>query len=250
LSTVRISLVALFVTALMTSQVTASKILGFSSPVALPLTGDYLVVPGAALAYAVTYFATDCYSELYGRDAARQLVLVGFAMNFVVLALVFSTLAAPAAVFVEDPGVYDRVLGASANVVAGSLLAYIVSQNWDVWVFHRIREETDGEKLWLRNIGSTATSQAIDTVLFVRLPRRRHRQRRRPGHRGRYRPVSASLAGANDIVDPRLSSRARSYSMYPPATVSMPVPPLSNTVISSGSVRPAASPATTSPSSA
>ena len=167
LPTVRISLVALFVTALMTSQVTASKILGVASPVALPLTGDYLVVPGAALAYAVTYFATDCYSELYGRDAARQLVLVGFAMNFVVLALVFSTLAAPAAVFVEDPGVYDRVLGASANVVAGSLLAYIVSQNWDVWVFHRIRAETDGEKLWLRNLGSTATSQAIDTVLFV-----------------------------------------------------------------------------------
>ncbi len=167
LPTERIGLVALFVTALMTSQVTASKILGFSSPVALPLTGDYLVVPGAALAYAVTYFATDCYSELYGKDAARQLVLVGFAMNFVVLALVFSTLAAPAAVFVEDPGVYDRVLGASANVVTGSLLAYIVSQNWDVWVFHRIKDETDGEKLWLRNLGSTVTSQAIDTVLFV-----------------------------------------------------------------------------------
>ncbi len=167
LPTARIALVALFVTALMTSQVTASKILGFSSPLALPLTGDYLVVPGAALAYAVTYFATDCYSELYGKDAARQLVLVGFAMNFVVLALVFSTLAAPAAVFLEDPGVFDRVLGASANIVTGSLLAYIVSQNWDVWVFHRIREATDGEKLWARNLGSTVTSQAIDTVLFV-----------------------------------------------------------------------------------
>jgi len=163
----RIGLVALFVTALMTSQVTASKILGFASPVALPLTGDYLVLPGAALAYAVTYFATDCYSELYGPEAARQLVLWGFAMNFVLLALVFSTLAAPAAVFVEDPGIYDRVLGASANVVTGSLLAYIVSQNWDVYVFHRIKEATDGEKLWLRNVASTATSQAIDTVLFV-----------------------------------------------------------------------------------
>jgi len=167
LSTPRIALVALFVTALMTSQVTASKLLGFSSPVALPLTGRLLVMPGAALAYAVTYVATDCYSELYGRAAATQLVLVGFAMNFVLLALVFSTLAAPAAPFVQDPGIYDRVLGASANVVAGSLLAYLVSQNWDVYVFHRIREATDGERLWLRNVASTASSQAIDTVLFV-----------------------------------------------------------------------------------
>jgi uncharacterized integral membrane protein (TIGR00697 family) len=167
LPTPRLALVALFVTALVASQVTASKILGFASPVALPLTGTLLVMPGAALAYAVTYTATDCYSELYGRAAATQLVLVGFAMNFVLLALVFSTLAAPAAPFVEDPGVYDRVLGASANVVAGSLLAYLVSQNWDVYVFHRIREATDGDRLWLRNLASTASSQAIDTVLFV-----------------------------------------------------------------------------------
>src|SRR5699024_8015256 len=49
----------------------------------------------------------------------------------------------------------------------GSLLAYLVSQNWDVFVFHRLREYTDGRALWLRNIGSTATSQAIDTVIFV-----------------------------------------------------------------------------------
>ena len=167
LSTSRIALVALFVTALVSSQVTASKILGFTSPISLPLTGTLLVMPGAALAYAVTYFATDCYSELYGRAAATQLVLVGFVMNFVLLALVFSTLAAPAAPFVQDPGIYDRVLGASANVVTGSLLAYIVSQNWDVYVFHRIREATDGERLWLRNVASTASSQAIDTVLFV-----------------------------------------------------------------------------------
>jgi uncharacterized integral membrane protein (TIGR00697 family) len=36
-----------------------------------------------------------------------------------------------------------------------------------VIVFHRLRESTDGEALWLRNIGSTATSQALDTVIFV-----------------------------------------------------------------------------------
>ncbi|SDQ19057.1 queuosine precursor transporter [Natronobacterium texcoconense] len=163
----QVALIGLFVTALVTAQVTASKVLAFSIPFSLPVTGSELVLPGAALAYALTFMASDCYTELYGRRAAQIVVNVAFALNFVVLALVWSTIAAPAAETSIDPGMFADVLGASTNIVLGSLLAYLVSQNWDVIVFHRIREYTGRSKLWLRNIGSTATSQAIDTVIFV-----------------------------------------------------------------------------------
>ena len=43
--------------------------------------------------------------------------------------------------------------------VLGSLLAYLISQSFDVWVFHRIRDATGGRHLWLRNNGSTARPQ-------------------------------------------------------------------------------------------
>jgi uncharacterized integral membrane protein (TIGR00697 family) len=160
-------LAALFVTALVTAQLTAAKVLAFPSPVGLPFTGSTLVLPGAALAYAVTFFASDCYTELYGRWAATRLVNTAFLMNFVVLALVFTTIAAPAADSSIDPNSFAEVLGASGNIVAGSLVAYLVSQNWDVFIFHTIRDWTNGNYLWLRNIGSTATSQLLDTVIFV-----------------------------------------------------------------------------------
>ncbi len=164
----QVALVALFVTALVTAQLTASKLLLFEIPVSLPHTGAELVLPGAALAYAVTFFASDCYSELYGRRPAQVMVNVGFAMNFVMLALVYSTVQAPIAPFSGvGQGEFSTVLLSSANIVAGSLLAYVVSQNWDVVAFHAIRDRTDGDHLWLRNVGSTATSQAIDTVIFV-----------------------------------------------------------------------------------
>ena len=94
------------------------------------------------------------------------MVNVGFVMNLVVLALVWSTILAPAA-NPEFAGQFRAVLGASTNIVAGSLIAYVVSQNWDVVVFHGLREYTDGDHLWLRNIGSTASSQLVDTVIFV-----------------------------------------------------------------------------------
>jgi len=164
----QVALVGLFVTALATAQLTASKLLMFGLPFSLPAAGGALVLPGAALAYALTFFASDCYAELYGRRAATVMVNVGFAMNFVVLLLGWSTMAAPALPDQPiDPSTFATVLGASTNIVLGSLLAYVVSQNWDVLVFHRIREYTDGEKLWLRNVASTASSQLIDTVIFV-----------------------------------------------------------------------------------
>ena len=158
---------ALFVTGLVTAQLTAAKVLAFPSPVSLPFSGETLVLPGAALAYAITFFASDCYAELYGRRSATRLVNTAFLMNFLVLGLVFTTIAAPAARSSIDPAAFGEVLGASANIVVGSLVAFLVSQNWDVVVFHRLRRLTDGEQLWLRNLGSTASSQLLDTVLFV-----------------------------------------------------------------------------------
>jgi len=163
----QVALIGLFVTALVTAQVTASKVLAFDLPFSLPVTGSTLILPGAALAYALTFLASDCYAELYGRRAAQVVVNVAFGMNFVLLALVWSTIAAPAAGSSVDPATFRTVLASSTNIVIASMLAYLVSQNWDVIVFHWIRDATDGRALWLRNVGSTATSQLLDTVIFV-----------------------------------------------------------------------------------
>jgi len=160
-------LAAVFVASLVTAQLTAAKVLEFQLPFALPLAGAELALPGAALAYAITFLASDCYTEIYGKRAAQVLVNAAFAMNFLVLALVWSTIVAPAAPSSIDPEAFEMVLGASTNIVAGSLLAYVVSQNYDVVVFHAIGEFTDGDHLWLRNIVSTGTSQLIDTIIFV-----------------------------------------------------------------------------------
>ncbi|MEF8757732.1 MAG: queuosine precursor transporter, partial [Halobacteriales archaeon] len=140
----QVALIGLFVTALVTAQVTASKVLAFDLPFSLPVTGSTLVLPGAALAYALTFLASDCYAELYGRRAAQVVVNVAFGMNVVLLALVWSTIAAPAAGSSVDPATFRTVLGSSTNIVIASMLAYLVSQNWDVIVFHWIRDATDG----------------------------------------------------------------------------------------------------------
>jgi uncharacterized integral membrane protein (TIGR00697 family) len=164
----RVTLAALFVTALVVAQLTAVKLVALPLPRPLPVVGGALVVPGAAFAYAVTFFASDCYAELYGKTATQVVVNVGFAMNLVLLGLVWATILAPVAqTSAVGAAAFRTVLGAGTNVVAGSLLAYVLSQNWDVLVFHRLRTLTGGDHLWLRNLASTGTSQALDTVVFV-----------------------------------------------------------------------------------
>ena len=170
--TVRVGLIALFVASLVTAQILASKVLGFALPVTLPVVGGGILVPAGVLAYALTFFATDCISELYGKRTAQVVVNVGFGTILVMLGLVALALWAPSARALGvpagvDPAAFATVLGFTPGIVLGSLVAYVVSQNWDVLAFHAIRERTGTERLWLRNVGSTATSQLIDTVIFI-----------------------------------------------------------------------------------
>lgn len=163
----KIALAAIFVTSLVTAQLLAVKLLVVPVPTELPLLEASVLVPAGVLAYALTYVASDCYTELYGRRAATVMVNIAFAMNFVMLALVWLAIIAPGSDAGVDPEAFATVLGLSTNIVLGSLAAYLVSQNWDVWIFDRIGTYTDGRYLWLRNIGSTTTSQFVDTGIFI-----------------------------------------------------------------------------------
>ena len=165
----KVALAALFITSLITAQLIAVKLLAVPFPGSLPLIGGSVLVPAGVLAYALTFFASDCYAESYGRRPAQIMVNVGFGMNFVMLALVWLAIAAPGSPAGVDPATFKSVLGLSTNIVLGSLGAYIVSQNWDVIAFHAIGDWTNGEHLWLRNLGSTGTSQLVDTMIFVLL---------------------------------------------------------------------------------
>lgn len=165
----RIAIAATFITALITAQLIAVKILAFPLPGRYPGVGNAIIVPAGVLAYALTFLASDCYAELYGRRPAQLLVNIGFGMNFVMLGLVWLAITAPGSNVGVDPAAFENVFGLATNIVIASLGAYVVSQNWDVIVFDEIGRLTNGQYLWLRNIASTGSSQLLDTVIFIGL---------------------------------------------------------------------------------
>ncbi len=153
----------IFVTSLVISNVLSSKIAMIGS----------LTVPAAVVAYPLTFLMTDVIGELWGKEEANRTVRLGVVCQLVSLALIGLALILPVAPFADNQREYSAILGSSFRVVAASMAAYLASQTWDVWVFHRIRGayiarhgSARGGR-WIWNNVSTMSSQLIDTTVFI-----------------------------------------------------------------------------------
>ncbi|MFK8053188.1 MAG: queuosine precursor transporter [Woeseiaceae bacterium] len=123
--------------------------------------------------YSSIFFATDILSENYGRKKANEAVMLGFVVSIIVLVMMsigvmFAPSTSPknAAFASEVHGAFQTLVNFSPRFVLGSLFAYLVSQRLDVFVFHTIKQRTNGRWLWLRNNASTMTAQLVDSLLF------------------------------------------------------------------------------------
>lgn len=123
--------------------------------------------------YSGIFFATDVLSENYGRAEAQKAVRMGFAVSVIVLVMLsFALMFQPSdrpetSAFSNDiHNAFATILDFTPRFIAGSLLAYFISQSFDVWAFHQIRRFTGGKWLWLRNNLSTMSSQIVDTAIF------------------------------------------------------------------------------------
>lgn len=142
------------------------------------------------LAYPLTFLCTDLISELYGRARANFMVTVGLVLNVFILAVMWLSNALPAVDVVAQPPWQtlslatdvvlpsgDSVSGSvelfyliyanTAGAVMASMLAYVLAQYVDVFLFHWIKKKTKGKHLWLRNNGSTLVSQLVDSVAVI-----------------------------------------------------------------------------------
>ncbi|NIL95368.1 MAG: queuosine precursor transporter [Woeseiaceae bacterium] len=123
--------------------------------------------------YSSIFFATDVLSENYGKREANKAVWMGFVVSVIVLSMLsFAVMYLPtdksAAAGFSQPlhDAFVTIANFAPLMVFGSLTAYLISQRFDVWAFHKIKSITGERWLWLRNNGSTIASQMLDTAIF------------------------------------------------------------------------------------
>ena len=123
------------------------------------------------ICYPVTFLITDIIGEKFGKKEATMAVIAGLVAQVVAIIFVVIANAIPG----NDKAVaeqFNGILGSNWILTIGSLTACLLSQTWDVWVFHKIRNKyiekhgsTKGGR-WIWNNASTITSQLIDSVVF------------------------------------------------------------------------------------
>ena len=156
-----------FAVALVISNVITAK----TVQTGVPLFGSTILVPSAVICYCITFLMTDVIGEIWGRAEARTVVLGGFACQILATCLILIGQALPPADAAMQTS-YNMLLGQNAVFVVASMTAYLLSQSWDVFLFHRIRDRIlanggTARSRWIWNNASTMTSQLIDTIVFI-----------------------------------------------------------------------------------
>ena len=123
---------------------------------------------------------TDIVNEYFGPKAVRRISFIAVGLICYAFVMFYLAIQVPAETSFwvgsqKDAGIPDMqaaftgVFGQGMWIIAGSLMAFLVSQLVDVWIFHKIKKTTGDKYVWLRATGSTVVSQLVDSfiVLFI-----------------------------------------------------------------------------------
>ncbi|MCE3228770.1 MAG: yhhQ [Bacteroidetes bacterium] len=117
--------------------------------------------------WPVVFILTDLINEHYGKNGVRKLTYV--TVGLIVYTFLIITVARQIPAIISNETVQDKefniVFGPSQWIIVGSIIAFLVSQLVDVYVFWVFRNRTGGKLIWLRATGSTIVSQLIDTFI-------------------------------------------------------------------------------------
>jgi hypothetical protein len=131
------------------------------------------------LLWPLEFVMTDIVNEYYGPKAVRRISFTAVALISYAFIMYFVAIGVPPADFWITSGTqngianmqtsFSAIFGQGMRIIVGSLVAFLVSQLVDVYIFHKIKKATGDKRIWLRATGSTLVSQLIDSyiVLFI-----------------------------------------------------------------------------------
>ena len=156
------------------------NILGISRQIDLSFNIGSLRIPFVVfvgvLPYPITFLCTDFICELYGKKRARMVVWMGLVLNIWVLFILWIGGVLPPHTELGPDGLpelshpdrtFFQIRKWTSMATLASMIAYLTAQLVDVQIFHVLKRLTKGKALWLRNNGSTLTSQMVDSIAVI-----------------------------------------------------------------------------------
>ncbi|MCP4923194.1 MAG: queuosine precursor transporter [bacterium] len=124
--------------------------------------------------FASLFLVTDILTEVYGAVHARKAVALGFCASLVSVVIMTLTIWAPppnpadfpVSQFQTAHNAMEVLFTPAPRILAASLIAYVISQLNDIWIFHLLKQKTGRRFLWLRSNLSTLLSAFLDNTIF------------------------------------------------------------------------------------
>lgn len=177
---IRREVVFVILSGLFLGSLAVLNILGISRQIDLSFNIGSIRIPFVVfvgvLPYPITFLCTDFISEFYGKKRASLLVWVGLGLNIWVLFILWLGGVLPPRTELGPDGLpvidhpdrtFFQIRKWTSMATMASMIAYLTAQLVDVHVFHLIKRVTQGKALWLRNNGSTLTSQMVDSLAVI-----------------------------------------------------------------------------------
>ncbi len=117
--------------------------------------------------YSSLFLVTDILNENHSKKDAQNAVWIGFFVLIATTVVMQITLQ-----FVPDESDFlsshlAAIFEFLPRITVASLIAYLISQHHDVWIFSKLKEKQKSQNLWVRNNLSTLSSQLIDNTIFT-----------------------------------------------------------------------------------
>lgn len=183
-----IILSGIFITNALIAELIGGKIfsvertLGYD-PLDIPMFGDFVLqfnLTAGVVLWPVVFITTDIINEYFGKKGVRKITFITVGLiTYAFVAIYLAMRLAPADFWLDVFGTdengapfdinyaFEQVLSQGLNIIFASLVAFVIGQFVDVYVFHRLRKLTGKNKIWLRATGSTLISQLIDSFVVL-----------------------------------------------------------------------------------
>lgn len=154
-----IILAGLFITNAIVAELIGSKLIQIG-----PFIMSIGIIP-----WPIVFLTTDLINEYYGKEGVRKLSLITASLIAYAFVILFVAIKVPAAVGISTvtDDQFFAVFGQSLWIIVGSIVAFLLSQFIDVFIFWLLRDKTGGKMIWLRSTGSTVISQLVDTFVVL-----------------------------------------------------------------------------------
>ena len=154
-------LIGLYVTFVLFAQVLAVKISAFD------LGFKTFFGPSGVLVFSITYLLTDIVNEKFGRKETQKMILIAFVSQIAMVFFFWIGVRLQPAPFWTIQSTWEQIFNLVPRITIASWIAFIITENFDAYVFSWFKKITKGKHLWTRNAFSSIPALLLDSLIFI-----------------------------------------------------------------------------------